>query len=66
MANAQADICSNGSFVSSKTSSQVTTRSRDGMAEDRQLRKVSSSAWVPPATKMFNPATTQASRNLAA
>ena len=57
---------SRSGIFSSKTSSQVTTRSRDGMAEDRQLRKVVFPAWVPPATRMFSPTTTQASRNFAA
>lgn len=57
---------SRSGIFSSKTSSHVTTRSRDGIAEARQLRKVVLPAWVPPATRMFSPATTHASRNFAA
>jgi hypothetical protein len=34
------DVRSNHGFASSKTSSQVTTRSREGIAEDRQLSMV--------------------------
>ena len=48
----------NGIF-SSKTSSQVTTRSREGIAAARQLSIVVLPAWVPPATRMFRPAATR-------
>jgi hypothetical protein len=48
---------------SSKTSSQVMTRSRTGMDALRQLSIVVLPACVAPATRMFNPATTAASRN---
>ena len=54
----------NGTF-SSKTSSQVTTRSPDGIAAVRQLSSVVLPAWVPPATRMLRPADTAASRNAA-
>ena len=50
---------------SSKTSSQVITRSRGGMAAARQLRVVVLPDWVAPATTMLSPATTAASRNRA-
>ena len=40
---------------SSKTSSQVTTRSRPGIAAARQLSSVVLPAWVPPATMMLSP-----------
>ena len=52
--------------LSSKTSSQVITRSRAGTAAVRQLSMVVLPAWVPPATSTLSPATTQASRKLAA
>ena len=51
---------------SSKTSSQVTTRSRAGIELIRVFSRVVFPAWVPPATMMFSPATTAASRNRAA
>jgi hypothetical protein len=50
----------------SKTSSQVTTRSRPGIADARQLSRVVLPACVPPATMTLSPATTAASRNRAA
>jgi len=52
--------------LTSKTSSQVTTRSRAGIAAARQLSIVVFPAWVAPATMTFSPAATVASRNLAA
>ena len=51
---------------SSKTSSADTTRSPPGIAAARQLRRVVLPAWVPPATRTFSPARTDASRNAAA
>ncbi len=51
---------------SSKTSSQVMTRSRGGIALARQLSIVVLPACVPPATTMLSPAATAASRNRAA
>ncbi len=52
--------------LSSKTSSQVTTRSPDGIAAVRQLSNVVLPAWVPPATRTLSPDETAASRNVAA
>jgi len=52
--------------ASSNTSSQVTTRSRPGIADARQLSSVVLPAWVPPATITLRPATTAASRKRAA
>ena len=51
---------------SSKTSSQVITRSRAGIELIRVFSRVVFPAWVPPATMMFRPAVTAASRNRAA
>ncbi len=51
---------------SSKTSSQVTIRSRAGTADARQLSRVVLPAWVPPATRTFSPDATAASRKRAA
>ena len=51
---------------SSKTSSQVTTRSRAGIAAHRQLSSVVLPAWVPPETRTLSPAATAASRKRAA
>ena len=51
---------------SSKTSSHVITRSRPGSRRTRQLSIVVLPACVPPATRMFSPAATAASRNRAA
>ena len=45
-------------IFSSKTSSHVITRSRDGMDAARQLSRVVLPACVPPATRMLRPATT--------
>ena len=54
---------SRSGILSSKTSSQVTTRSREGIDAARQFSRVVLPACVPPATRMLSPATTQASRN---
>ena len=50
------DATSRSGICSSKTSSQVTTRSRGGIAALRQLSRVVLPAWVPPATRMLRPA----------
>ena len=50
------ETTSGSGTLSSKTSSQVTTRSRAGIAAARQLSKVVFPAWVPPATMMLRPA----------
>lgn len=55
----------NGTW-SSKTSSQVITRSRAGIAAQRQLSSVVLPACVPPETSTLSPAATAASRNRAA
>ena len=41
------DTRSNAGFASSTASSQVTTRSREGIDEDKQLSIVVLPAWVP-------------------
>ena len=53
-------------ILSSKTSSQVMTRSRPGIAPARQFRSVVFPACVPPATITLSPAMTAASRKRAA
>ena len=50
----------------SKTSSALTTRSPPGIAAAKQLRRVVFPACVPPATRTFRPARTDASRKAAA
>ena len=52
--------------LSSKTSSTVMTRSRAGITPHSALSIVVLPVWVPPATRMFRPAATEASRNRAA
>ena len=59
------DTTSGSGIFSSKTSSQVTTRSRDGIAAPRQLSRVVLPAWVPPDTSTLSPEETAASRNRA-
>ena len=51
---------------SSKTSSTVITRSRPGIDAHSALSMVVLPDWVPPATRTFSPAATEASRNRAA
>ncbi len=51
---------------SSNTSSQLTTRSRGGIAEARQLSMVVLPAWVPPLTRTLSPEATAAARKSAA
>ncbi len=60
------DTTSRMGIFSSKTSSHVMTRSRGGMAADRQLSRVVLPACVPPATRMLRPAATAACRKTAA
>jgi hypothetical protein len=60
------DTTSRSGTLSSKTSSQVMTRSRPGSAAARQLSSVVLPAWVPPATRMFSPLAAAAARNVAA
>jgi len=56
---------SGNGICSSKTSSQVMTRSAPGMAAANAFKSVVFPVCVPPDTRMLSPATTAASRNRA-